>query len=209
MTTPRTARRSTTSARTRTSAPSGSRTPTSPRSPVGTAPWESPSGTEATSGRSKRGCTSRRASWSSTPRSRTTEVPGGSPRRSAAIEATSTSWRGDVLRCAMSVAATSSGFVWRLRHGEVEPVRQLGDPALYSGAQAVVERRVSVDRVHEQLTRLVVGARIHLAHQLVTMQDGQCVVAPAALLLGLVHLQGVVEAEQVGHPLAIVQEEVE
>ena len=63
--------------------------------------------------------------------------------------------------------------------------------------------------MHEQLARLAVGARVHLPHQPVTVQDGKCVVAPAALLLRLVHLQRVVEAEQVRHPLAIVQEEVE
>ncbi len=99
--------------------------------------------------------------------------------------------------------------MWRLRHGEVEPARQLRDPELNSGAQVVVERLVVVDRVHEQLARLVVGCRVYLAHQPVTVQDGQGVVAPAALLLGLLHLQRVVEAEQIGHPFAIVQQEVE
>lgn len=82
----------------------------------------------------------------------------------------------------VSISHLSSGPVRRLRHGEVEPARQLADPGLNGGTLVVLERLILVDRVHEQRARLVVGAGVYLAHEPVTVQDRQRVVAPAASL---------------------------
>jgi hypothetical protein len=56
---------------------------------------------------------------------------------------------------------------------------------------------------------LAVGEGVELARQLVPGQDRQREVPPPAPGRGLVHLQLVLEAEQFGHPLAVVDQPVE
>jgi hypothetical protein len=56
---------------------------------------------------------------------------------------------------------------------------------------------------------LAVGQGVELAGQLVAGQDRQREVPPPALGRGLVHLQLVVEAEQLDRPLAVVDQPVE
>ncbi len=63
--------------------------------------------------------------------------------------------------------------------------------------------------MRDQLACLVVGARVDLPDQPVAVQHRQGVVPPAPFRLRLVHLQRVVEAQQIGHPLAVLQQYVE
>jgi hypothetical protein len=66
-----------------------------------------------------------------------------------------------------------------------------------------------VDRVDPEHPGLAVGQGVELAGQLVAGQDRQREVPPPALGRGLVHLQLVVEAEQLDRPLAVVDQPVE
>ena len=54
-----------------------------------------------------------------------------------------------------------------------------------------------------------IGLRVELPDQPVAVQDRQCVVAPPALRGRLVHLQDVVELEELAHPPAVGEEPVE
>ena len=74
---------------------------------------------------------------------------------------------------------------------------------------ALRERHVLVDRVDPQHPGLAVGGGVELAHQPVAVQDRQREVPPAPLGGGLVHLQLVVELEELDGALAVVDQPVE
>ena len=65
-----------------------------------------------------------------------------------------------------------------------------------------------MDRVHAQLPHLAVGSRVDLADQAVAVQDRQRVVAPATLGGRLVHLEVVLELEQLLGAPAVVDQAV-
>ena len=71
------------------------------------------------------------------------------------------------------------------------------------------ERRVLVDRVDEEPAGLAVGGGVELPDQPVAVQDRQGEVAPAPLRGGLVHLQDVLELEEVLHAHAVADHRVE
>jgi hypothetical protein len=66
-----------------------------------------------------------------------------------------------------------------------------------------------MDRVDPEHPRLAVGEGVELARQLVAGQDRQREVPPPALGRGLVHLQLVLEAEQLDGALSVMDEPVE
>ncbi len=68
----------------------------------------------------------------------------------------------------------------------------------------LAERHVLVDRRDRQHPCLAVGPGVELSDQPVAVQDREGVVAPPTLGGGLVHLEDVVELEDVVHPLAVV-----
>ena len=80
---------------------------------------------------------------------------------------------------------------------------------MHIGPDSLRERHVLVDGVHLEGRGLAVPRGVHLAHQLVVVQDGEREVAPSALLLGLVHLERVLEVEQLQGPAPIVGQAVE
>jgi hypothetical protein len=71
------------------------------------------------------------------------------------------------------------------------------------------EADVLVDGVHAQDPGLAVRRRVELPDQPVVVQDRQREVAPAPLRRGLVHLEDVLEAEEVGRPGPVVDQAVE
>ena len=83
------------------------------------------------------------------------------------------------------------------------------DLAVDRGRHGLAERHVPVDRADEQHAGLAVGPGVELPDQPVAVQDREGVVAPPALGGRLVHLEVVVELEDLGHPLAVVQQPVE
>ena len=92
---------------------------------------------------------------------------------------------------------------------EAEPAREVLDlgghrvPGL-GGARLVLVHRVDPEHA---LGRL--GGGVELPDQPVAVQDRQRVVAPDPLLDGLVHLQQVVELEELVEPLAVLDQAVE
>ena len=71
------------------------------------------------------------------------------------------------------------------------------------------EPNVLVDRVHLPVRALAVGGGVHLADEPVFVEHGQREVAPAPLRLRLVHLERVLEVEQLLRPRAVVDQPVE
>ena len=92
---------------------------------------------------------------------------------------------------------------------EAEPAGEGRQLALDASLGARVELDVLVDRVHLQDARLAVGRRVDLADELVAVEDRQGEEPPAALVLRLVHLEQVVEAEQVARSSSIVGQAIE
>ena len=81
-----------------------------------------------------------------------------------------------------------------------------GSTALRSAAE---KGAVLVHRVDPQHSRRQVGGGVDLPDQAVTVQDRQRPVAPPPLGHRLVHLELVVELEQLGHPLAVEHQPVQ
>ena len=92
---------------------------------------------------------------------------------------------------------------------EAEPAGEGRQLALDASLGARVELDVLVDRVHLQDARLAVGRRVDLADQLVAVEDRQREIAPAPLVLRLVHLEQVVEVEQLAGPGPVVGQAIE
>jgi hypothetical protein len=87
--------------------------------------------------------------------------------------------------------------------------RQVGDLGVDGLGRLRGPREVLVQGVDPQDPGLAVGGSVELADQPVAVEHRQREVAPPALGDGLVHLQLIVELEQLGHALAVVDEPVE
>lgn len=92
---------------------------------------------------------------------------------------------------------------------EVEPARKVAYLALDCCAHRGRELHVTVHGGDPQLTGSAVGGGIDLPHQPVVVEDQQREIASAARGCRLEHLELVVEVEDLGHPLAIVEQPVE
>ena len=92
---------------------------------------------------------------------------------------------------------------------EPQPRCEVGDLAVDRGAHGLGEADVLVDRVDDERAGLAVGLGVELPDEPVVVEDRQRVVAPAALVLGFVHLEDELEAEELlgAHP--VVDEPVE
>jgi hypothetical protein len=92
---------------------------------------------------------------------------------------------------------------------EAEPRREVLDLRVDGVAHLSRERLVLVDGVDTEHALVALGGGVQLADQPVAVQDRQRVVAPDPLGLRLVHLQHVVEAEQLVEALAVHHQPVE
>ena len=92
---------------------------------------------------------------------------------------------------------------------EAEPRSEVGDLAVDGGRDGLGEADVLVDRVDDERAGLAVGLGVELPDEPVVVQDRQREVAPAALVLGLVHLEDVLEAPELLGADAVVDEPVE
>src|SRR6266702_8868466 len=86
---------------------------------------------------------------------------------------------------------------------QAKPASQVLDLAIHGGGHGLVEGHVLVDRVDPEHAGLAVGGGVQLSDQPVAVEDRQREVPPAALGGRLVHLQLVVELEQLDRPLAV------
>src|SRR5690606_33060091 len=110
-------------------------------------------------------------------------------------------------RCWWGVQPSSSFLC--VAEVELEPPRELGNLLVHGGAGRGVERFVLVDGRNPQLSGLVVGFGVKLADEPVADQDRQRVVPPTPLRGGLVHLELVVEAQDLRGPPAVVDQAVQ
>ena len=92
---------------------------------------------------------------------------------------------------------------------ELQPAGEVLQLAAHRGGRGRVERLVLVDRIDPEHAGLAVRGGVDLADQPVAVQHRERVVAPSALGRGLVHLELVVEVEQLEGALAVVDEPVE
>ena len=87
---------------------------------------------------------------------------------------------------------------------QVEPRRQGLELGVNGGRDGAGEGGVVVDRAHSQRRALSIGRGVQFADELIVVEDRQREVAPPSLALRLVHLEDVVEVEQVDGPAAVV-----
>ena len=92
---------------------------------------------------------------------------------------------------------------------QAEPRSQRFELGIDRDRDGAVESDVAVDGVHAQLRALAVRDGIDLAHESIVVEDRKCEVAPPSLRGRLVHLQHVLEVEQLAGALAVMDQPVE
>src|SRR5262249_22974638 len=92
---------------------------------------------------------------------------------------------------------------------ETQPRGKLLQFGVHGLGHRMGEPDVLVDRVHQQPRDLPVCDCVHLADKSVVVEDRQREVAPPSLVSRLVHLQGVLEVEQIPRADAIMDQPVE
>jgi MFS family permease len=92
---------------------------------------------------------------------------------------------------------------------EAEPVGEVLDLGVDAGGHGRGEGHILVDGVDDEHAGLAVGGRVQLADEPVAVQDGQGVVPPPALVPGLVHLEDVLEVEELLGADPVVHQPVE
>src|SRR5215210_658241 len=96
-----------------------------------------------------------------------------------------------------------------LEAAEPQPRRQRLELSLDSFGHGPREPDVLVDRVYPQRRRLAIGDRVELADEAISVEDRQREVAPAPFGGRLVHLEVVLEVEELLRASAVVDQPVE
>ncbi len=111
-------------------------------------------------------------------------------------------------RLATRVIRTARGGRSGRHQAEFEPSREVVDLTVDSGGDGLARLDVPVESVDTKHAAIAVRSSVKLSYQPVAVQNGQSEVSPATTCSRFVHLERVVELEQVGHALAIMEHPV-
>src|SRR6476469_4773881 len=107
-----------------------------------------------------------------------------------------------------SPRSVPSGAPWAAEL-QAQPGGEVAQLALHARRDGLAEPDVLVDRVDHEPAGLAIRLGVQLPDEPVVVEDRQREVAPAALVLGLVHLEDVLETPQLLGADAVVDEPVE